>query len=60
MSVPLPLATREELDLEETDSGVAVHLDGRRCVIPLPEDARYYDKASWSLEGGVLTVVFER
>jgi arsenite-transporting ATPase len=60
MKVPLPLANREELDLEETDNGVAVHLDGRRCVIPLPEDARYYDRASWSLEAGVLTVVFER
>jgi arsenite-transporting ATPase len=60
MKVPLPLAVKDELDLEETDSGVAVHVDGRRCVIPLPEDARYYDKASWSLEDGVLTVVFER
>ena len=60
MSVPLPLAVKEEMDLEETDSGVAVHIDGRRCVIPLPEDARYYDKASWSLEDGILTVVFQR
>ena len=60
MSVPLPLALKEELDLEETDAGVAVHIDGRRCVIPLPEDARYYDKASWSLEDGILTVVFQR
>jgi arsenite-transporting ATPase len=60
MKVPLPLAVKEELDLEETDGGVAVHLNGRRCVISLPEDARYYDRASWSLEEGVLTVVFER
>jgi arsenite-transporting ATPase len=60
MSVPLPLATKDDLDLEETDNGVAVHLNGRRCVIPLPEDARYYDRASWSLEDGRLTVVFER
>ncbi len=60
MSVPLPLAVNEELDLEEMDAGVAVHLDGRRCVIPLPEDARHYDKASWSLEDGILTVVFQR
>jgi hypothetical protein len=60
MKVPLPLAVKDELDLEETDSGIAVHVDGRRCVIPLPEDARYYDKASWSLDDGVLTVVFQR
>ncbi len=60
MIVPLPLAVKEELDLEETDSGVAVHLDGRRCVIALPEGARNYDRASWSLEDGMLKVVFER
>jgi arsenite-transporting ATPase len=58
--IPLPLAEREELDLEETEEGVAVHLGGRRCVLPLPEEGRYYDRASWSLDGGVLKVVFER
>jgi arsenite-transporting ATPase len=60
MLVPLPMVDRDELELEETDEGVAVHLDGRRCLLSLPEDARYYDRASWSLEKGVLKVVFER
>jgi arsenite-transporting ATPase len=60
LKIPLPLAERDQLDLEETDDGVAVHLDGRRCVLPLPDEARYYDRASWSLERGVLKVVFER
>jgi arsenite-transporting ATPase len=58
--IPLPLADRDLLDLEETEDGVAVHLDGRRCVIAVPDEARYYDRASWSLEDGVLKVVFER
>jgi len=60
VSIPLPLAERDELDLEETEEGVAVHVEGRRCLLTLPDDARYYDRASWSLEEGVLKVVFER
>jgi antitoxin component of MazEF toxin-antitoxin module len=60
MAIPLPLAEAEELDLEETDDGVAVHLDGSRCLLSLPEDAKYFERASWSLEAGVLKVVFER
>jgi len=60
MTVPLPLAEADELDLEETDEGVAVHVDGSRCMLSLPEDARHYDRASWSLEGGVLKVIFDR
>ena len=60
MAIPLPLAEAEELDLEETDEGVAVHLYGSRCLLSLPEDAKYYERASWSLEAGVLKVVFER
>jgi hypothetical protein len=39
---------------------VAVHVNGRRCVLPLPEEARDHEAASWSFEPPVLTVIFKR
>ena len=60
MSVAMPFARREDISLEQTDSGVIVHLDGHRCVLPLPREARFYENASWAYEGGILRVIFER
>jgi HSP20 family molecular chaperone IbpA len=60
MRVALPLARREDISLEQTDSGVIVHLDGHRCVLPLPREARFYENASWAYDDGVLSVTFER
>jgi len=60
MEVALPLARREELSLEQTEDGVIVHLDGRRCVLPLPREMRFYENASWTYGDGVLRVTFER
>ncbi len=60
MCVAMPFARREDISLEQTDGGVIVHLDGHRCVLPLPREARFYDNASWAYEGGTLRVTFER
>jgi len=60
MNVALPLARKEDISLEQTDSGVIVHLNGHRCVLPLPREARFYENASWAYDGGVLRVTFER
>ena len=58
LSLPLPFARRDELSLEQTDDGVAVRLDGRRCVLALPREVRDQEAVSWSFEQDVLTVVF--
>jgi len=60
LNLALPLAKSEDLDLEQTEEGVAVHLNGRRCLLPLPAEARGHDRASWAFEDGVLKVIFER
>ena len=60
MNVALPFARREDISLEETDSDVIVHLDGHRCVLPLPREARFYENAAWAYDDGVLKVTFER
>jgi arsenite-transporting ATPase len=57
--VHVPFAKREELSLEEVDEGIAVHLNGRRCVIALP-DVLYTEASSWSYDGEVLKVVLDR
>jgi arsenite-transporting ATPase len=57
--VNAPFAKREELRLEEVDEGIAVHLNGRRCVIALP-DVLYTEASSWSYDGEVLKVVLDR
>ncbi len=57
--VNAPFADREELKLEEVDEGIAVQLNGRRCVIALP-DILYTEAASWTYDGQVLKVVLDR
>lgn len=57
-SLALPFARREDLRLEQTDDGLAVHLFGQRCVLPLPEEVRYREAQSWSFEEQVLKVTF--
>jgi len=56
LRVFLPFARRDELRLEETDDGIAVHLNGRRCVLTLPDDVRYSAAKSWNYEGRFLSV----
>lgn len=58
LRLALPFVAREELGLEQTEDGVEVHLDGRRCVVPLPHALRRREAESWSLESQVLRVVF--
>lgn len=60
LRVFLPFANREDLRLEETDDGVAVHLNGRRCVLTLPEEVLYATAKSWTYEGRFLTVTLGR
>ena len=55
MKVFVPFARREDLQLEEVDDGIAVHLNGRRCVLVLP-DTDYGRATAWAYEGGVLSV----
>jgi len=58
--VHVPFARREELRLEDVEEGIAVHLNGRRCVIVLPDDILYSEAASWTYEDPILHVVLER
>lgn len=58
LRVALPFVQREDLGLEQTEEGVAVHLDGRRCVLPLPSEMRGREAESWSIEGQVLKITF--
>ena len=60
MRLALPFALREDLQVEQLDDGVAVHLNGRRCVFPLPEEARDREAASWSFQESVLRIAFPR
>lgn len=60
LRVFLPFANRDDLRLEETDEGVAVHLNGRRCVLTLPEDVVHASAKSWTYEGRFLTVMLGR
>jgi hypothetical protein len=46
------------LGLEQTEDSVEVHLDGRRCVLPLPSHLRYRQAQSWAYEDGELRVTF--
>jgi arsenite-transporting ATPase len=57
LNVAVPFAQREELSLDQVDEGIAIHLNGRRCVLALPDDGYHYEAASWSFDGKVLKVV---
>jgi arsenite-transporting ATPase len=60
LKVFLPFANRDDLRLEQTEDGIAVHLNGRRCVLTLPDDVIYSSAKSWAYEGRFLTVVLGR
>ena len=60
LRVFLPFAKRDELRLEETDEGIAVHLNGRRCVLSLPEDVTYSSAKAWAYEGRFSRVTLGR
>jgi hypothetical protein len=60
MSLALPYAEKKDLAVEQMEDGVAVHLNGRRCVLPLPPEVRYREASSWSFEPPTLKVVFQR
>jgi len=60
MTLSLPHAERKELAVEQLDDGVAVHVNGRRCVLSLPEEVRNREAASWAFEPPVLKVIFKR
>ncbi len=60
LSLSLPYARREDLQLEQLKDAIAVHLNGRRCLLTLPPEVRYREADSWSFNGRTLTVSFER
>jgi arsenite-transporting ATPase len=60
LSVLVPFAARDDLRLEEVDEGIAVHLNGRRCVIVLPDELLRTEATSWTYESGILKVTLER
>lgn len=52
----LPYASKDDLSLEQSDDGVVVHLREHRCVLPVPDEVRTWQAASWSFESPVLKV----
>lgn len=60
MSLALPFAEKKDLAVEQLEEGVAVHLNGRRCVLALPPEVRYREASSWSFEPPTLKVTFSR
>jgi arsenite-transporting ATPase len=59
LSLALPLARREDLDLTRTGDELAVTVDGHRRVLALPSALRRCTVAGASLSGGRLLVRFE-
>ncbi len=59
LSLVLPFANRDSVRLERIEDGLAVHLNGRRCVLPLPDGARYREPSGWSFEAPLLNVTFK-
>lgn len=60
LTLALPFADKKQLAVEQMEDGVAVHLNGRRCVLNLPPEARDREASSWSFEPPTLKVVFKR
>jgi arsenite-transporting ATPase len=58
ISLALPFAKREDVNLEQIDEGVEIHLNGRRCVLSLPEEVRHREAASWAFEPPMLKITF--
>ena len=59
LSLALPLATRDELDLTRTGDELAVTVGGHRRVLALPSALRRCTVAGATLTGGRLAVRFE-
>ena len=60
MTLSLPHAERKELAVEQLEDGVAVHANGRRCVLSLPAEVSSREAASWAFEPPVLRITFKR
>ncbi|MDO8614147.1 MAG: ArsA-related P-loop ATPase [Dehalococcoidia bacterium] len=60
LTLALPFARREDVRLEQLKDAIAIHLNGRRCLLTLPPEVRYRQAGSWSFDGQSLTVTFER
>lgn len=58
ISLALPFAKRDDVTLEQIDEAVEVHLNGRRCVLSLPEEVRHREAASWAFEPPLLKITF--
>jgi arsenite-transporting ATPase len=58
MTVALPFADNKDLAVEQLDDGVAVHLNGRRCVLMLPPEVENREASSWSFEPPELKISF--
>lgn len=54
----VPHVSRDQLQLEQMEDALAVHVNGRRCVLRLPGELRYHEARSWALEGDDLRVSF--
>ncbi|HUF54742.1 MAG TPA: ArsA-related P-loop ATPase [Dehalococcoidia bacterium] len=59
LRVVVPFASREELRLEQVDDGIIVHLNGRRRLFPMPQEAGRREASTWSHDGRVLKVTIE-
>ena len=59
LSLALPFADKKDLAVEQMEDGVAVHLNGRRCVLTLPPEVRSREASSWSFEPPTLKLVFK-
>ena len=59
LEVVVPFASREELRLEQADDGIIVHLNGRRRLFPMPDEAGRREASSWTHDGRVLRVTIE-
>ena len=60
LSLALPFADKKDLAVEQMEEGVAVHLNGRRCVLTLPPEVRSREASSWSFEPPTLKLVFKQ
>ncbi|SFR59413.1 ArsA family ATPase [Anaeromicropila populeti] len=60
LTVSVPYAKKEELDLYQSDTDVVVKLGNFKRNIPLPNVLRTYSIASAKLEDGLLKLQFER
>lgn len=60
LKVPVPYASKEELEVYQVSSDAVIKLGGFKRNIPLPDSMRSYEITSAKLDGGYLTLKFER